>query len=162
MRFAAPLRPYRLARLHRGAMLWLSGFLAFVARVEMFAPLSRQAATIAHRWLDDIERLVVDIALMRGVPRLRHNVRRMHARRRPEVGFMRAVLGAKLRRRFRSRDVRQRIDALREGADVLMARLLRRLPCGLTRRRPIPTRKQAPPLAPRDSRLPTPLAANTS
>lgn len=48
-----------------------------------------------------------------------------------------------MRRALRSKDIRQRIAALTQNLDGLVARLLKRLPRGLTRRRPIIARREA-------------------
>ena len=48
-----------------------------------------------------------------------------------------------LRRALRPKDLRQRIEALTQSIDALVARLLKRLPRGLTRRRPIKARREA-------------------
>jgi hypothetical protein len=54
----------------------------------------------------------------------------------------RAVIGSAMRRTLRSKDLNQRIAALSQNVDVLVARLLKRLPRGLTRRRPHHTRPE--------------------
>jgi phosphate uptake regulator len=47
-----------------------------------------------------------------------------------------------LRRSLRSKDLRQRIERLRQDINALVTRLLDRLPRGLTRRRPIKARRE--------------------
>jgi hypothetical protein len=138
MRFAAkPVPELRLTRLHRWAMLWLQAFVAFLDAAAWFAPLSRQVEKIAHARLDSIERLIVSLLVIR-VARyvrplnptrftLRHGITR--------DGWRRAVLGSALRRALRPKDVHARIEALRQDISTLVARLARRLPRGLTRRR---------------------------
>jgi hypothetical protein len=140
---AQPISELRLKRLHRWAMLWLAWFAAFVDAAAAWSPLSQQAQAIGHRWLDGIERLLFAIIMVRAA---RH-VRRLPPRngpaphRRKESGFRRAVIGYKLRRSLRAKDLRQRIERLRQDIEALVAQVLRRLPCGLTRRRPLLTRR---------------------
>lgn len=58
-------------------------------------------------------------------------------------------MGARLRRLLRSADVRERIEKLTVGIDVLVRVLLQRAPRGLTRRRrrPLRTRREPARLA---------------
>jgi hypothetical protein len=157
MRIAAkPVSELRLTRLHRWAMLWLKGFLAFLDAAAWFAPLSRQAKKIVHARLDSIERLIVSLLVIRVARRV-HPLNRQHFTLRRGVtrdGWRRAVLGSALRRALRPKDVRARIEALRQDISTLVARLARRLPRGLTRRRG----SHAPPVL----RARWPLAALTS
>jgi hypothetical protein len=51
-------------------------------------------------------------------------------------------MGSRLRRMLRSRDLHQRIAGLRREIGELVARVLKRLPRGLTRRRPIRARPE--------------------
>jgi hypothetical protein len=138
MRFAAkPVSELRLTRLHRWAMLWLKGFLAFLDAAAWFAPLSRQAKKIAHARLDSIERLIVSLLVIRVARCVRPLNRNSFTLRRGVTrdGWRRAVLGSALRRALRPKDVRARIEALLQDISTLVARLARRLPRGLTRRR---------------------------
>jgi hypothetical protein len=82
--------------------------------------------------------------------------------RRKDAALRRAIIGSALRRALRPKDLRQRIAALTQSIDPLVARLLKRLPRGLTRRRPsITTPKQG--AADAQSALPAPaLGADTS
>jgi len=146
MRFVAePFTQHRLQRFHRWAMLWLAWFAAFLDSASAFAPVTKQVETIGHRWLDRIERIVMAIVMLRAV---RH-VRGMQARegvaehRRKERALARAVVGSALRRAIRSKDLRERIARLQQDIDALVARLLRRLPRGLTRRGPIKRRRDS-------------------
>ena len=150
MRFVAePISHHRLTRFHRWAMLWLKWFVSFLDAAGAFAPISRQAQTIGHHWLDGIERVVVNIAMLRAAPHVRHcNKRRgISERRLKESALRRAIIGSAMRRSLRPKDLRQRIDALTRSMDALVARLLRRLPRGLTRRRPIRAEREAHPIA---------------
>jgi hypothetical protein len=118
-------------------LLWLSWFAAFLGEARTFAPFSAEATALARRWLDRIERLLISIILLRAAPRLRGNTPPKHSpRRRIETHMRRAIIGAAMRRALRSNDLHQRIAALLQNVDVLVARLLKRLPRGLTRRRP--------------------------
>lgn len=165
MRFVAePISRHRLSRFHRWAMLWLAWFAAFLEAAGDFTPLSKQAQTIGHKWLDQIERVILSIVLLRAV---RH-IRRVHPRkgvaqyRRNDTSFHRAVTGSAMRRTLRSRDLRKRIEALTQSLDGLVARLLKRLPRGLTRRRPIIARAETRDTeAPSVERAPA-IAADTS
>jgi hypothetical protein len=150
MRFAAaPISDLCLQRFHRWAILWLCRFVGFLDAVTASGPLLQQAHAIAHTWLNRIERLLADIILIRAGSRLRpipppRGVAQ-HARR--DHGLLRAALGGTLRRALRSRDLRARVAALRQDITPLVARIVRRAPRGLTRRRPIlPTwaRRDAP------------------
>jgi hypothetical protein len=151
MRYSArPVSQHRLSRYHGWAMLWLRWFAAFVNAVTAFAPLSAHARRIAHVWLDSIERLVLNIAIRRSEPHVRLLAPRMHAGLHPRknAGLVRAIMGARLRRLLRSADVRARIEKLMVRIDGLVRDLLRRAPRGLTRRRPIRTRRELARLAP--------------
>ncbi|MFT3728259.1 MAG: hypothetical protein QM759_10595 [Terricaulis sp.] len=140
---AEPIPHLRLQRYHRWAMLWLTWFAAFLEAAADFAPLSKAAHALAHRWLDYVEALIVRIVMLRAAPRLRVLKRRAFAAVAPRAGFFRAYAGSRMRRALRSRDLRARMAALRQNIDGLVALLLRRLPCGLTRRRPILPRPEA-------------------
>ncbi len=133
---------HRLARLATWAGLWLvwmDAFLAFVCGAH--APLSRQARAIAEDWLDRmsafaLKLIVIRAAKRRPAPRVTH---RRASRARMRGGDMRAIIGSRLRRRLRSRDLRHRIDAiaaLLRDPETAIAALLRRLARGLTRRTP--------------------------
>jgi hypothetical protein len=149
MRFIAePFTQHRLQRFYRWAMLWLTWFAGFLDAASQFAPLAQSARTIAHLWLDRVERMVLAIVMLRAVRLVRGAQTRRgvaeHCRK--ERGLSRAVVGSSLRHALRSRDLRQRIERLRQDVDVLVARLLRRLPRGLTRRRPINARRDFSPI----------------
>jgi hypothetical protein len=140
---APPISEHRLNRYHRWMLLWLTWFAAFLREARAFAPFSAQATAIAHRWLDRIERLLVNIVLLRAAPHVRLNNTPKHSpRRKTETHMLRAVIGSAMRRALRSKDLNQRIAALSQDVDVLVARLLKRLPRGLTRRRPHQTRPE--------------------
>jgi hypothetical protein len=165
MRFVAePISDLRLQRFHRWAMLWLNWFAVFLSAAGAFAPLSRQAQGIGHGWLDRIERIVMAIVMLRAV---RH-VRRVNPRkgvaehRRKDSALARAVVGSTLRRSLRSKDVCERIERLTQSIDALVARLLRRLPRGLTRRCPIIARREMRMLNLCDAYAPFPLLSDTS
>jgi len=121
-------------------LLWLTWVAAFLAEASAFAPLSRQATQIAHRWLDRAERLLIDIVLVRAARRVRRLPTLKHAaHHRRETHLTRAIIGAAMRRALRPKHLDQRIAALSQDLQGLIARLLKRLPRGLTRRRPIRT-----------------------
>ncbi|QGZ95666.1 hypothetical protein [Terricaulis silvestris] len=138
MRFnAPPISKHRLNRYHRWMLLWLTWFAAFLREARTFAPFSAQATAIAHKWLDRIERLLTNIVLLRAAPRVRLNSTPKHSpRRKTETQRRRAISGSAIRRALRSKDLNQRIAALSQNVDALVARLVKRLPRGLTRRRP--------------------------
>ena len=153
MRFVAePISELRLQRFHRWAMLWLKWFVSFLDAAGAFAPISRQTQTIGHHWLEGIERVVLNIAMLRAAPHVRHGNKRkgVSERRLKESALRRAIIGSAMRRSLRPKDLRQRIDALTQSMDALIGRLLRRLPRGLTRRRPIKAEREAHPNAPFD------------
>ena len=140
MRFVAePISDLRLQRFHRWAMLWLKWFAAFLDAAGAFAPISKQAESIGHHWLDRIERIILAIVMLRAVRRVRRikSHRPFAVHRLKQRALPRAVIGSALRRALRPRDLRQRIAALTQSIDGLVARLLKRLPRGLTRRRPL-------------------------
>lgn len=124
-------------------MLWLKWFGAFLAGAEAFAPFTKAATRQAHLWLDQIERGVFAVIILRAAPRLRLVRPARHSPvRRNETQILRAIIGSVLRRRLRNRDLRARIEALSQDIDALVARLVRRLQRGLTRRRPIVSRPE--------------------
>jgi hypothetical protein len=140
MRFVAePISQHRLSRFHRWAMLWLAWFAAFLDAASGFAPLATQAQTLSHLWLNKIERIIVAVVLLRAAPRVRRVNRRggISEHRRNDSAVTRAVIGAAMRRALRARNLHERIQRLSQDIDTLVARLLKRLPRGLTRRRPI-------------------------
>jgi hypothetical protein len=143
MRFVAePISDLRLQRFHRWALLWLSWFAAFLDAAGALGPLAKQAETIGHRWLDRIERVLVAIVMLRAIVRVRPlRDHRAHAQHRIiQHALSRAVIGAKLRRALRCKHLRQRCEALRHAdLGAFVTHILRRLPRGLTRRRPILT-----------------------
>ena len=148
MRFVAePITQHRLQRFHRWAMLWLTWFAAFLDAASGFAPLAPQAQRIAHAWLNRIEHVIVSIVMLRAAPRVRTIRARRHgtAPNRSGVSLRRAVIGSAMRRALRPKDLRRRIAALTQNLDALIARLLKRLPRGLTRRSPIVARPEARP-----------------
>ena len=144
MRFnPEPFTQHRLSRFHRWAMLLLKWISAFLDEAMLFAPLSKQAQDIAHQWLDRIERGIVAIIMLRAAPHVRRHPPLKHAEHpRSGAAFIRAVMGSAMRRPLRSKDLHRRIEALRQDIGVLVVRLLRRLPRGLTRRRPIKTQHE--------------------
>ena len=140
MRFVAePISDHRLTRFRRWAILWLKWFVGFLDGAGAFAPISKQAETIGHRWLDSIERIIVSIVMLRAACHVRrcHKRKGVSERRLKEIALRRAIIGSSLRRALRPKDLRQRVEALTQNIDALVTRLLRRLPRGLTRRRPI-------------------------
>ncbi|MFZ2028703.1 MAG: hypothetical protein WAU68_00210 [Vitreimonas sp.] len=147
MRFVAdPISHLRLQRFHRWALLWLTWFAGFLDAASAFAPLSTHAERIGHHWLDRIERVIIAIVMLRAVPRVRalRTNRPFALHRLKQTALSRAVIGAKLRRALRSKGLAQRCEALRRiSISGLAAHILKRLPRGLTRRRPIRTRPEA-------------------
>ncbi|MFT3727610.1 MAG: hypothetical protein QM759_07295 [Terricaulis sp.] len=138
MRFdAPPVSHLRQQRMHRWAMLWLAGFGAFLQAAAEFAPLSRHAQRIGHRWLDNIERIVIALVIYRVTCRFRplHRRRGVPQPRAKQTQLIRAILGGRMRRALRPKDLHARIAALRQNLDALVAQMLKRIPRGLTRRR---------------------------
>lgn len=147
---APPISELRLQRYQRWILLWLNWFAAFLTQAGALAPLSRQATGIAHRWLDAIERNLIHLILIRAAPHVRTIPALKHAaHRRIETQFARAIIGSAMRRRLRPRNLAHRIAALAQPIASLAARIVKRLPRGLTRRRPTRTRREwrAPGLA---------------
>ena len=170
MRFnAPPISHHRLQRAQRWMLLWLKWFAAFLAQHRSGPPASsrhhslttrqrrqlKQRAgwqpavldsafeIIAHQWLDRIERLLGSIVMLRAACYVRPVITPKHAeRRRLDTHLRRAVIGSAMRRALRCRDLHQRIAALSQDIDALVARLLKRLPRGLTRRRSYLTRPE--------------------
>ena len=120
-------------------MLWLKWFVGFLDAAGAFAPISHQVEEAGHAWLNRIERVMLAIVKLRAAPRVRciKAHRPFAAHRLKERGLRRAVIGAAMRRALRRRDLHRRIEALSQSIDSLVARLLKRLARGLTRRRPI-------------------------
>jgi hypothetical protein len=155
----------RLQRFHRWALLWLTWLAAVLDNAAAYAPLSQQVKTLTHAYLDQIARVIVSIVMIRASYQVRqlppkHWSEHVHACK--VTSLRRAVMGVKLWRELRHRDVRQRIAALRQDIDALTARVARRLPRGLTRRRPIHTRPESRVIDSRAAVLTPKLAADTS
>jgi hypothetical protein len=112
------------------------------------APLAREVERIGHLMLNNVERFVLSLAMVRAAPFVRQAQPRKgvveHSRKR---GFQRALMGARLRRLLRRKDLRARIDALCQDLETLATLLLKRLPCGLTRRHPILAQRDTDMLA---------------
>lgn len=145
MRCSAPsISELRLQRVHRWILLWLKWFAAFLDEAHAFAPFTAQATKAAHRWLDHVEYALVRVIVIRAAQRVRV-IRRPwstgHTRRQSQR--LRAVIGGALRRDLRPKDLRQRIAALAQAIQPLVARVAKRLPRGLTRRLPRLTRPEA-------------------
>ncbi|MBX9745816.1 MAG: hypothetical protein K2X34_02875, partial [Hyphomonadaceae bacterium] len=90
---------------------------------------------IGHRWLDFIEKLITNIVLIRAAKRVRPILRRHFGPQRQLYPKRRAILGLRLRRALRGRDLRARIAALSQDIGALVDRVIHRLPRGLTRLR---------------------------
>jgi hypothetical protein len=137
MRLTRPaISNQRLQQIHCWALLWLVWFAAQIDEAVAHEMLTQNLRAAAHRWLDTIERVIVGIIVIQLAQRIR---RRPQRRRRFSECInarptMRTILGARLRRDLRPKDLHARIVALRQDIDVFVAKLLRRLPCGLTRR----------------------------
>lgn len=164
MRFyAPPISEHRLQRYQRWLLLWLTWFTAFLNRARAFAPFTAQAETIAHQWLDRIERVLISIVLIRAAPRVRvTNTPRRRGPPRTESQMLRAIVGSAMRRSLRSKDLHQRIAALSQDPDALVERLLKRLPQGLTRRRAVLTCPEMRPITRAMAYVETALLADTS
>jgi hypothetical protein len=144
MRSKAPaITELRLQRFHRWALLWLKWFASFLDAANAYGPMSKQVTAIAHRWLGRIEYVLTCIVLIRVAAHVRaSNPLKHSAHRRSDAQLMRALIGSSMRRALRSPRLDQRIAALSQNLEVWVARLLKRLPRGLTRRRPILTRPE--------------------
>ena len=120
-------------------MLWLTWFAAFLDAAAEYAPISKAAEKIGHAWLARIERLIVAIVIVRVAARAAGVNKRkgVPEHRRKDAGIARAIVGSRLRRALRSKNLHLRIAALRQDIDALVTAMLKRLPRGLTRRRPI-------------------------
>lgn len=118
-------------------MLWLLWFAGFLEIAHAFAPLSRQAEAIAHAWLDHIERWIFTIVLARAAPYLTPKGRRSYGPRYRRVALRRALMGSRLRRALRAKDICERAAALAADINDLVAAHIRRLARGLTRLCPI-------------------------
>jgi hypothetical protein len=114
---AEPISYLRLKRFHRWAMLWLKWFVRFLDEAGAFAPISKQAQTIGHRWLDSIERIIVSIVLLWAARHVRrcHKRKGVSERRLKEIALRRAIVGSRLRRALRPKDLPQRIEALTQN-----------------------------------------------
>ena len=75
----------------------LAAFAGFLDAASAFAPLSKHAERIGHRWLDRIERIILAIAMLRARPRVRalRTNRPFALHRLKESARSRAVIGAK-------------------------------------------------------------------
>ena len=166
MRFVAePISDLRLTRFHRWAMLWLKWFVSFLEAAGAFAPVSKQAQAIGHAWLDQIERIILNIVMLRAAPHVRRLNRRKGVAQHPinDTSLRRAIIGSALRRALRAKDLRQRIELLVSvNICALVARLLKRLPRGLTRRRPIVAAPETRETETANRLIPSALCADTS
>ena len=144
MRSNAPaITELRLQRFHRWALLWLKWFASFLNAATAHTPITGQAAKVAHQWLARVEAVLISIVLVRAGARVRPVSTLKHsARRRIETHMARAIIGSAMRRSLRPRRLDQRIAALSQNIEALVARIAKRLPRGLTRRRPIRTRPE--------------------
>lgn len=144
MRSNAPaITELRLQRFHRWALLWLKWFASFLNAATAHTPITGQAAEVANQWLARVEALLISIVLVRAAARVRPVSTLKHsARRRIETHMARAIIGSAMRRFLRPRRLDQRIAALSKNIEALVVRIAKRLPRGLTRRRPIRTRPE--------------------
>ena len=149
MRFdAPPISIHRISRLHRWVLLWLTWLVRFLEGAARFAPISKQVEAIAHRWLDTIERGVINLVMAKAIYfHSRRNVapppfHREFATPRKRRGLRRALIGSRLRRALKRRDLGQRIAALTQNIDDLVALWLNSRPHALTRRRAIRARRE--------------------
>src|SRR5262249_5086722 len=132
----------RLQRYHRWTLLWLRWFAAFLEAANAFLPFTAQARAAAHQWLDKIELIVIKIAFLRAWARRPMWSPPKHpARRRNDAQIWRAARRRITGNSLRAKALTQRIAALSQSIDRLVARAFRRLP--LTRRRPFITRPEA-------------------
>src|ERR1700742_123947 len=120
MRNAAQFIPHhRLQWFHHWAMSWLKQLAALLDGAGVMAPLAKSVERISHRFLDDIEHVVLVLVMLRAAP----HVRRVPARHglvddgRKLRGFARALMGARLRRALRPKDLCARIEALSQDLD---------------------------------------------
>ena len=126
-------------------MAWLAWFAAFLEQAAAASPLSREAKALAHAYLDLPTRLVIGIVMVGAA----HGVRRTAPGLRPVLrtrrhgALNRAIIGARLWRQLHATDLRRRIAALRQPIETMVARVLGRLRCGLSRWGAIPMRPEA-------------------
>ncbi len=169
---AIPVPMHRVQRFETWARLWLSWFAGrLIAWYGLFAPIPRAAERQLHEGLDVVARLVCCTVLLRALARMparaaRHCRPPANATQRGSLhgGFLRAAFGAALRRPLKRGSVSQRLLALTDAlakVDALAVKLLRRLACGLSRRRPIRARREAI-LALRSAVAPRTPSADTS
>jgi len=139
-----PFPHIALQRFHRWAMLWLKWFAAFSrGREPPRAALAANAGARAllarhHRAARRQHRDPRAAPLVRGLDPPRHA---QHRHKRAQK--RRAIVGGAIRRALRSKDLHQRIAALSQDIDTLVALFLKRAPHGLTRRRPILARPES-------------------
>jgi hypothetical protein len=123
-------------------MLWLIWFAGLLEIAVAFAPLSKSVQAIAHGWLNAVERRIFIIVLARAAPYL-GPVRACRVGPRCGRGaLLRALMGSRLRRRLRDKDVYARVEKLAQDVDILVALHCRRVARGLTRLLPILTRPE--------------------
>jgi hypothetical protein len=136
---------HRLARLNAWARLWLMWV------VGVWAAWWTRGGRADARALDPLARRVGTMIMINAAARFRPPQRSRHRHGRLQPVRLRTILGARLRRAMRGKDVPHRLVAiltLMRDLDRAVARLLKRLPRGLTRLRvllPAPT--QAPLIA---------------
>ena len=138
MHFIRPtITNQRLQRFHRWVLLWLTWFAAVIEYGSAFAPLSQHAKTLAHAYLDQIQRLIVAMVMIRAAAQVRRPAGRQvfAEHQRKERGFERALLSVKL-----WRDLRQRIAVAPRHA---RARQTRVGPCAARPNAPAAHSRQA-------------------
>ncbi|MFT3728848.1 MAG: hypothetical protein QM759_13575 [Terricaulis sp.] len=139
-----PFQSSELQRLRRWILLWLKWFTAFLATAGEFAPFTQQAERVAHSWLDHIERGLLSVIILRAFASIRTLQPPRHSsRRRKQRQHWRALIGSSLRRALRGRTLAERIAALSQNLEPLVARFIKRIPRGLTRRRPFIARPES-------------------
>lgn len=138
MHFKPPaISARRLERTLCAALAWLADLAELAEAFAGLASMPREAQRLAHGVVDYFERIICAVAILRAAAHVRFLPRHRRAPLARRGGLVRAILGSALRRRLRHRSLRTRIQALRLGAVGLAERIAKRLPRGLTRRRPI-------------------------
>jgi hypothetical protein len=130
----------RLDRLMLWSRLWLLKFASFILQTTaLFAPLERAAGEILKPRLETLAKIILLLISLKASRLIQTPVlQKRYAPGKSAPALMRRVFGSRLRRLTSARDPGAQIAALLsllESAETEIARLVKRLRAGLTRRR---------------------------
>lgn len=157
-----PITPQRFARLLLGAWLWLLKYALFLCVAQTAEPWRRKA----QRGVRDLILLRAATLMAKRRPRARYRpTPPPDFARAPSPNILRAVCGAYVRKRLRARSPGAAVAAIMaalQDIEALARRIVRRLPRGLTRIRPLRMTQTAPVLVFESAPSPRAVGADTS